>query len=106
MQKTTTRKIAVVVMPGGLSTAVAGPMDVFAAANVLTSAYGVPGPRFVCRAVGVATSVPTFGGLTYAVAPLPTRTTPDAILLAAAGVGATDVIEEARTDVAREPRLA
>ncbi|MEM9189226.1 MAG: helix-turn-helix domain-containing protein [Myxococcota bacterium] len=106
MQKTTTRKIAVVVMPGGLSTAVAGPMDIFEAANVLTSAHGVVGPRFQCRAVGATSTVSTFGGLAYAVDPLPTRTTPDAILVAAAGVSVDDVIEQARAEVGGSPRLA
>lgn len=107
MQKATNRKVAILAVPGALSTAIAGPCDVLRTASVLTQVHGMAGPRFTTSIVGLAAGeVETFGGLRVAVDPVPTRSQPDAIIVAAAGVEAGEVIERARGDIDRNPTIA
>lgn len=99
------RRVVILVIPGALSTAVAGPADIFQAADTFVQ-RGVPGPRFECSVVGFeAGSVDTFGGLKLDVPAARVRSTPDVILLAAGGVDPSETLHHARQHAARYPAV-
>lgn len=107
MRNTTkSRSVVLLVAEGSLATSMAGPLDVFSTADILVSRRGVRGPRFQTIAAGLRPGRQrTLGGLTLDLRSPPLRSRPDAIVFAGAGVSAPDVMSQARSDVAANPRV-